>query len=476
MVFTAVYQTKTTLTLGSSFTSSHTLKGQLSGSKITYSSTKSDNVVFNKNNGNFTVRACEVGKISFIISVTMANKCGCNIPIDIDIVEASEESLQYSYLTNYPYLTEIDPIIPDSISYTDNYTYSLVGAPNGVTINSTTGIISGKATSYGRFSMIVTVINSEDNAFICRSVINVVFYISNGITSIIGFVPGHDIIHATNIVLKMTCVFLGAPPTPLQTTQFKLSSPVFKDAVLGSYEISDEFLNFIYIVNLSNQPGAFPIILEDTNSGYFVISDHTFTATAACFNDTTTLLTLVNDEEVYKPIKELQVGDYVVSYKHGLKKITHIGYNTLINNPDSVSDCMYKLSKSDKNPDLTHDLILLGRHSILVDQLTKKQKRKTTEIHPVDKIDDKSLLITMFNDDFDVIDTHDTFTYYHLVLEKGKDKMDKRYGVYVNGGAIIAATAYERDFLKQFPKVNNAKQKNMLLETVTDESSEDDSS
>lgn len=149
MVFTAVYQTKTTLTLGTSFTSSHTLKGQIPGSKITYSATKSDNVVFNKNNGNFTVRASEVGKISFIVSITMANKCGCNIPIDIDIVESSEESLQYSYLTSYPYLTDIESIIPDCSPYADNCTYSLVGAPSGITIDPATGVISGKATSYG---------------------------------------------------------------------------------------------------------------------------------------------------------------------------------------------------------------------------------------------------------------------------------------------------------------------------------------
>lgn len=466
MVFTAVYQTKTNLTLGSSFISSHTLKGQLPGCKIIYSATKSDNVSFNKNNGDFTVRALEIGRISFIITVTMANKCGCNIPIDIDIVDKSDESLQYSYLTSYPYLSDIDPIIPDSAPYTESYIYSLVGAPSGLCIDSATGIISGKATNHGRFSMTVTVI-SEDT-FICRSVINAVFYISNGITAITGFIPGHDIIHARDIALQMTCTFLGAPPTPLQITQFKLSSLVLNKATLASYQISDEFLRFVYIIDLSNHPGSFPITLEDTNSGYFVISDHSFTATAACFNETTTLLTLVNDEEVYKSIKDIQEGDFVVSYKHGVKKVTHISHNTLINNPDSVSDCMYKLSKSDKNPDLSHDLILLGRHSCLVDQLTKKQKRKTNEIHPVDKIDDKSLLITMFNDDFEVVDSHDMFTYYHLVLEKGKDKMDRRYGVYVNGGSVIAATAYERDFLKQFPKVN------IVKEFITNDESEDD--
>jgi len=453
MVFTAIYQTKTTLTLGSSFTSTHTLKDQILGCKISYSATSLENVIFNKNNGNFTIHALEIGKISFVITVTMGNNCGCHIPIEIDVVRESEDlALQYSYLTSYPYLTDMDPIVPACISYSEPYTYFLIGAPNGLCIDSTTGIISGKANEPGRFTMTITVINHETNELVSRNFMHTIFYVSNGITSISGFVPGHDIIHATDMVLKITCTFLGAPPTPLQTMQFTLSSPVIKTASLASYEISDDFLTFLYIVDLTNHPGSFPIILEDVVSGYFVVSNHMFTSTAACFNENTTLLTLVNDEEVYKSIKDVKVGDELVTYKHGLKKVTHIDHNTLTNNPDSVSDCMYKLSVSDKYPDLTDDLILLGRHSILVDQLTKKQKRKTMEIHPVDKIDDKSLLITMFNDDFEVIDSHETFTYYHLVLEPGKDKVDRRYGVYVNGGDVIAATAYKRDFLKQFPK------------------------
>jgi hypothetical protein len=107
-----------------------------------------------------------------------------------------------------------------------------------------------------------------------------------------------------------------------------------------------------------------------------------------------------------------------------------------------------------------------------VDKLTKKQQRKTLEIHAIDKIDDKELLITMFNDDFDIIEeVNKEFTYYHLVLEpepepepepyeqnQNQNDQDQRYGIYVNGSTdpenpkegVIAATTYKKDFLKQF--------------------------
>ena len=455
MIFKAIYQTKTTIMIGTSFTSTHILKGQLPNSKITYSATCSKGIFFDTNDGNFTASGLEIGNIHFIITVTMDNQWGCNIPIDIHVVDNDNNNnnkniLKYSYFTSYPCLTLIDPIVPESILYNNKYNYSLVGAPSGLIIDPQTGVISGKATNNGRFVMTITAINSETNMFVYRVLINTVFYINNGITSLTQAVPGHGLIHTKNIALKITCNFVGAPPTSLQTIHFKLRSPVINNAELASYEYSDENITFIYIIDLSNRPGFFHFTLEDTKTGYFVISNNLFTATAACFNENTTILSLINDKEVYKPVAEIEIGDDVITYKHGIKKVTHIGHNTMINNPDSISDCMYKLSKSPKYPDLQNELILLGRHSLLVDHLTPSQKRKTIEIHPVDEIDNKCLLITMFNDDFEIVNSCDVFTYYHLVLEKETDNIDRRYGVYVNGSSIIAATSYESDFFKQF--------------------------
>jgi hypothetical protein len=456
MTFSVVYQVPSKLSLGKSFTSTHVISSNGSGFKVKYSATESLNVVFNTFSGNFTIASLNVGKVKFVITVILDNQYGYNIPIEIDIVnqDKDKELIQYIYPTSSPCLVPIEPIFPihnQSDTETESYTYCLSGAPTGIVIDRFTGVISGKSNIPGRFSMIITVLEKETNNFICKNDIIMTFYTIDEITNINVFLPGNEMIHAKNVVFRFICEYNGCPPTLIQSKNYILSSPVFKTTFLADYFIGD-FLHFTYIVDMSNLPGAFPIRLEDSATGYFIQTNQLFTLMAACFNEDTTILTIVNDEEIYKPIKDIKVDDEIITYRHGIKKVTHIGSNTLVNNPDSISDCMYRLPMT--NPEyaeLTHDLILLGRHSILVDELTKVQKRKTNEIHPVDRIDDKVLLITMFNDDFEIINDQNTYTYYHLVLEKEKDKIDRRYGVYVNGGAVIAATTYKTDFVKQFP-------------------------
>jgi hypothetical protein len=56
----------------------------------------------------------------------------------------------------------------------------------------------------------------------------------------------------------------------------------------------------------------------------------------------------------------------------------------------------------------------------------------------------------MFNDEFEIVEDRESYTYYHLVLEREKDKVDRKYGIYVNGGEIVAATSKKSDFLNQF--------------------------
>jgi hypothetical protein len=310
--------------------------------------------------------------------------------------------------------------------------------------------------------MTVYVINKDTNTLICNSSLHFMIYNSNILTEIIDISPNNEIIHSNNLPLTITCNYTGAPPSSAQSLSYKLTSSIFKSTNIINY-ISSDTVKLTYLVNVDNIPGSYPIILTDEISGFFITSpietNTIFTATAACFNDDTTILTInSDDQEEYKCIKDIQVGDKVVTYKHDIKSVTHIGSKTMINNPDSLSDSMYKLTVRLSKDKITHDLILLGRHSLLVDKLTKRQQNKTLDIHPIDKIDNKELLITMFNDDFDPIEEQKEFTYYHLVLEKEEDKIDRRYGIYVNGSVdpedkrlgMIAATTYEKDFLKQF--------------------------
>lgn len=443
MTFNIVYKTVNIVYLGKTFVSSHTIESAYE-IDIKYQSDCLENVFFDEATGDFTIDANEIGKISFIITITSSSGCGYKIPINIEIIDKENETtnLQYYYNTSYSFFFDIS-IKPSDVN--ENNAYSLVGAPSGIYINTSTGELCGFSTVTGKFVFTITALDSQTGEFLGSNKIILFFHTYNKITSIT-FSPGSGFMGSTKIPLTLTCNYQGESPNFGEI--FTISSRAISSYFLADYKASNEMI-FIYIVNLSNNPGSYPITITDENSGYFITSSD-FVLTAACFNQDTTILISEDGKEIYKEIKDLNIGDEVSTYKHGLKKITHIGSNIMINNPESITDCMYKLIKTQEYPDLSHDLILLGRHSILVDELTPKQKKKINEIHPVDRIDDKCLLNTMFNEDFKIINDTNEYTYYHLVLEKEKDKIDRRYGIYVNGGEIIAATTYKKDFIKQF--------------------------
>ena len=448
MVFSVVYQTLSTLPLGTIFSSTHKINDLPENATVSYSCTQNDFVTLNKLTGNFTISAETLGKIEFIITVFISTGCGYKIPFQVEIVDEEDLYVQYAYATSYPSFSPFPMIAPKHVPK-GSHLFSMIGAPLGITINQETGVILGKPGNSGKFIISITILDVETGNFVCKTSLELVVYTANEIESITYFVPSDNIIYSKNMPVTVHCAYNGAPPSLAQSTHYSLTSTAFENASLINYNIGEQLI-FVYLVDVSNVPGAFPIALQDNISGFFIQSEGFFTVTAACFDENTSVLVIKDDDEIYKPIKDIVVGDEVITYKHGAKKVTHIGSRHMINNPDSISDCMYKLCMSNKFPNLSHDLILLGRHSILVDKLTKKQERKTLEIHPVDKIDDKELLITMFNDDFEMVEERDPFTYYHIVLEPEKDKIDRKYGIYVNGGEIMAATSKKYDFLKQF--------------------------
>lgn len=167
--------------------------------------------------------------------------------------------------------------------------------------------------------------------------------------------------------------------------------------------------------------------------------------TVICFNEGTKILCLSRDlEEVYVPIERLRKGDFVKSYKHGYRKIDLIGKNTMINNPDKFSECMYKMTKTDSNG-LTEDLIVTGGHSIMIDDLGKYKYKMFGVLGQMKKIDDKYLVLASASKDFEKMQNNETYTYYHFVLENNGDDSE-RYGVYSNG--ILTETPSKREFVK----------------------------
>jgi len=163
-----------------------------------------------------------------------------------------------------------------------------------------------------------------------------------------------------------------------------------------------------------------------------------------CFDESTEILCLnENLEEIYVPISELKVGDFVKSFKHGFRRISVIYKNSLSNNINDFHSCMFLMPK---NETMTKDLIVTGGHSILVDNMTDDEFVKNNayfkNITP--KIDDKHLLLAAASDKFTALDNDNEYTFYNFSLENEGDD-EARYGVWANG--VLVETP-SKQFLK----------------------------
>jgi hypothetical protein len=158
----------------------------------------------------------------------------------------------------------------------------------------------------------------------------------------------------------------------------------------------------------------------------------------ACFGEGTKILIMnENGEQEYREIENLKPGDQVQTYAHGLKKISRIGSGKFMNDPDVAENCMYMMKKREN---MESDLMLTGGHSVLVNELDKETMiKQIREWNIPGRIDDKYMLVTALNNDFEKIEERKVFNYWHICLEG-----NRRYGVYANG--ILCETVSEAMF------------------------------
>jgi hypothetical protein len=163
-----------------------------------------------------------------------------------------------------------------------------------------------------------------------------------------------------------------------------------------------------------------------------------------CFDESTEILCLDgNLKEVYVPIFQLKVGDFVKSFKHGFRRISTIYKNSLINNIHNFQSCMFLMPK---NETMTKDLIVTGGHSILVDDMTDNELIKNSAYfnNTNPKIDDKHLLLAAASEKFTALENDNEYTFYNFCLENEGDD-ESRYGVWANGVLVETPCA---QFLK----------------------------
>jgi alpha-tubulin suppressor-like RCC1 family protein len=139
-----------------------------------------------------------------------------------------------------------------------------------------------------------------------------------------------------------------------------------------------------------------------------------------CFKEDTQILT----SNGYVRIQELKKGDLIQTFKHGLKPITVIAKEEIFHTASTtrMADQLYKASKSEYN-ELFADLVITGRHSILIDELDGKCLNKK-------EYDGKYKLQAYKDAKFTVYEPKGKYMIYNFALQ---DYHDKNYGVYANG-------------------------------------------
>ena len=258
---------------------------------------------------------------------------------------------------------------------------------------------------------------------------------SSGITSILAsnVTPKQDGTYAVLIGAYTGTQSISALPKAIQL-QLSLPTSIATSATMTSYNSNNSVKS---ITRLSKNPITNKFIGSTSELCLNIITLNYLNV--SCYNENTKILT----SNGYESIQNLRVGDMIKTYKHDYKKIKLIGKKTMINNPDSVGNCMYIHRKT--------GLIITGEHSILTTTAPKiysnkmlfalRNRGKVSNINSYSMIDDMYLLKVYKSPDFDKIINNNMYTYYHIVLEGNRE-----YGIWAN--EILTETTSEEHFLK----------------------------
>lgn len=159
-----------------------------------------------------------------------------------------------------------------------------------------------------------------------------------------------------------------------------------------------------------------------------------------CYEANTLILILENEEEVYKKVSELKVGDLVKTYKQGYKKIKL--FRSFKYKPLDINNDLNLLYKHKEN-----GVVVTGGHSILVDELTEQEKVNNLKHYGFNQtIEDKKLLLACSSDKFEKIDDYrEEYNLCHFSLESDNPK--EHFGVYITDG-ILSESCPEETLLK----------------------------
>jgi hypothetical protein len=154
-----------------------------------------------------------------------------------------------------------------------------------------------------------------------------------------------------------------------------------------------------------------------------------------CFKEGTQILCLdqVDGNEKYIPIEELHNGVLVKTLYSGYQPICMIGKSRIYNPGDKLrgKNRLYKCSK-EKYPELFEDLVITGCHSILVYNITDKQREDLEELMGKIYVTEKRYrLMACVDERAEPYQQEGLYTIWHFALEH--EHIRANYGVYANG-------------------------------------------
>lgn len=161
-----------------------------------------------------------------------------------------------------------------------------------------------------------------------------------------------------------------------------------------------------------------------------------------CFNTDTKILC---KEEEYIPIQNIKKGDLIKTLDNGYIKVEAVGESKIYNPNNNIrySNRLFKYSKK-YNKELLDDLYITGGHSVLVNDLTKIEKKLTNEYNKcLPLTDNKYRLLTFLNKNAEPHLISGIFTVYHIALENTDNKAN--YGIFANGMLVESCSI---DYIK----------------------------
>jgi hypothetical protein len=179
----------------------------------------------------------------------------------------------------------------------------------------------------------------------------------------------------------------------------------------------------------SNANGAHQYFYDPNNGIY---TRNATGAATPCFLEGTKILSLLYGQETYLAVETLRPGT-LVKTPDGFKKVDKIGKSSILNPGHSgrTMDHLY-VCRKENFPELTEDLYITGYHSILVDELTEDEQKRTLEINgQVFEASGKKCLMAAVCEKTEPWAQEGTFTIWHFSLEDEDEKT--KFGVYSNG-------------------------------------------